>query len=78
MVLEEDGVDESLWDDVKNKAWDNAVIPQDLQMVAQALSFSQAYEKTIYCNKVVAQMIGLFTNVIQKFGPPSGKKERDF
>ena len=78
MVLEEDGVDESLWDDVKDKAWDNAVIPQDLQMVAQALSFSQAYEKTIYCNKVVAQMIGLFTNVIQKFGPPSGKKERDF
>lgn len=77
MLLAEKNIDKSLWDEVKDKAWDKAVIPQDYQMIAMAMAYSSASEKTVYCINLNDQMVGMYAGLLQQYEKPVDKG-RDF
>lgn len=77
MLLAEENIDKSLWDEVKDKAWDKAVIPQDYQMIAMAMAYTSASEKRVYCINLNDQMVGMYAGLLQQYEKPVDKG-RDF
>ena len=70
MLLEEEKIEKSLWDEIKDKAWDQAVIPQDYQMMAMAMAYSSASERQVYCINLNDQMVGMYSGIIQQAEKP--------
>tara|TARA_Y100000385_G_scaffold152032_1_gene157672 strand:- start:798 stop:1232 length:435 start_codon:yes stop_codon:yes gene_type:complete len=77
VLLEEEEIEKSLWDEVKDKAWDQAVIPQDYQMMAMAMAYSSASEKQVYCINLNDQMVGMYEGILQQAEKPEDTG-RDF
>jgi hypothetical protein len=77
LVLEEEKIEKSLWDEIKDKAWDQAVIPQDYQMMAMAMAYSSASERQVYCININDQMVGMYSGILQQAEKPEDNG-RDF
>ena len=70
MLLEEEKIEKSLWDEIKDKAWDQAVIPQDYQMMAMTMAYSSASERQVFCINLNDQMVGMYSGIIQQAEKP--------
>ena len=70
MLLEEEKIEKSLWDEIKDKAWDQAVIPQDYQMMAMTMAYSSASERQVTCINLNDQMVGMYSGIIQQAEKP--------
>ena len=77
VLLEEEKIEKSLWGEIKDKAWDQAVIPQDYQVIAMAMAYSSASEKQVYCINTNDQMVGLYSGLLQQAEKPEDNG-RDF
>ena len=77
LVLEEEKIEKSLWDEIKDKAWDQAVIPQDYQLMAMAMAYSSASERQVYCININDQMVGMYSGILQQAEKPEDNG-RDF